>query len=45
MFVVYMEVDGEEYIYGRYDDRDRANEIALQVKEQRQIDVYVIEED
>lgn len=45
MYAVYMKVDGEEYIYGRYDDRDRANEIALQVKEQRQIDVYVIEED
>ena len=45
MFVVYMEVDGEAYVYGRYDDRGRANEIALQIREQRQIDVYVIEED
>ena len=45
MFVVYMEVDEKAYVYGRYDDRDKANEIALQVREQRQIDVYVIEED
>lgn len=45
MFVVYMEVDGEAYVYGRYTDRDKANETALQVREQRQIEVYVIEED
>lgn len=45
MFVIYMEVDGEAYVYGRYDNRNKANEIAMQVREQRQIDVYVIEED
>lgn len=45
MYVIYMEVDGETYVYGRYEDGNRANEIAMQVREQRQIDVYVIEED
>ena len=43
MFRVMMIVDGEEYAYGTYADRNRANEIAMQVREERDIDTYVIE--
>lgn len=43
MFRVMMIVDGEEYAYGTYSDRDRANEIALKVAYERDIDTYVIE--
>lgn len=43
MFRVMMIVDGEEYVYGTYSDRDRANEIAMQVGYERDIDTYVIE--
>ena len=43
MFQIIMVVDGCEYVYGTYNDRHRANEIAMQVRDQRQIWVYVIE--
>lgn len=39
-----MEIDGIKYTYGEYKDANRANEIAMQVRDQRDIWVYVIEE-
>lgn len=43
MWTVWMVVDGEEYKYGTYSDKDRANEIAMQVRRERDIDTYVAE--
>jgi 1-aminocyclopropane-1-carboxylate deaminase/D-cysteine desulfhydrase-like pyridoxal-dependent ACC family enzyme len=43
MFKVVMIVDDCEYTYGTYTDRDRANEIAMQVREERKIDTFVKE--
>lgn len=43
MYNVVMVVDDNEYIYGTYQDRNRANEIAIQVREERDIDVFVDE--
>ena len=43
MFKVTMSIDGSEYTYGVYDDRDRANEIAMQVSRERNICVFVEE--
>ena len=43
MFRVVMSVDGSEYTYGVYDDRNRANEIAMQVSRERNICVFVDE--
>ena len=42
-FRVIMVVDDEEYPYGTYDSRDRANEIALKVRDERDVDTYVEE--
>ena len=42
-FRVIMVVDDEEYTYGTYDSRDRANEIALKVRDERDVDTYVEE--
>ncbi len=43
MYQVIMIVEDNEYVYGTYRDRNRANEIAMQVRDQRRIDVYVAE--
>lgn len=45
MYVVEMRFGFDEpwYYYGRYDDRDRANEIALQVCGERECEVRVRE--
>lgn len=43
MFNIMMIVGDEAYVYGTYTDRDRANEIAMQVREQRGIETYVEE--
>lgn len=43
MFKVIMIVDNCEYTYGTYADNDRANEIALQVREEREVDTFVEE--
>lgn len=34
-------VEDEEYVYGTYNDRNRANEIAIQVRDSRNINVVV----
>ena len=39
-----MIVDNEIYTYGTYSDRNRANEIAIEVRESRQIETFVEEE-
>lgn len=33
----------EEYAYGTYDDRNKANEVAIMVREQRGCDVRIVE--
>lgn len=38
-----MEVDGENYLYGTYTDRDKANDVAGQVGYERDIDTWVEE--
>lgn len=43
MFKVIMIIDNEEYTYGTYRNRDRANEVAMEVREWRGIDTYVTE--
>ena len=43
-YKVIMVVDDEEYTYGTYESRNRANEVAMQVRDERGIDVYVEEE-
>ena len=43
MFRVIMSIDDNEYTYGIYDDRNRANEIAMQVSRERNICVFVEE--
>ena len=44
MWKIVMEIDGEEYTYGKYSDRAKANEIAMQVRNERGISVSVREE-
>ena len=43
MFKVVMIVDNCEYTYGTYADSDRANEIAMQVREEREVDTFIEE--
>lgn len=43
MWEIVMEIDGEEYTYGKYSDRARANEIAMQVRDERGVSVSVYE--
>jgi hypothetical protein len=43
MWEIVMEIDGEEYTYGKYSDRTRANEIAMQVRDERGVSVSVYE--
>ena len=43
MFRVMMLVDGNAYEYGRWADRNKANEVAMEVREERRIDTYVEE--
>lgn len=40
-FKIIMEIDGEEYLYGRETNRNKANEIAMRVREERGCDVWV----
>lgn len=42
-FKVIMIVDDEEYTYGTYDSRNKANEVAIQVRDERDIETYVEE--
>lgn len=43
MFEIIMIIDGIEYKYGSDSDRNRANEIAIKVREERNIETYVKE--
>ena len=43
-YKVIMVVDDEEYVYGTYDSRDRANEVAMTVRDERDVETYVEEE-
>ena len=43
MWEIVMEIDGKEYTYGKYNDRTKANEIALRVRDERGVSVSVYE--
>lgn len=43
MFRVMMIVDNEAYEYGRWEDRNKANEIAMIVRDERRVDTFVEE--
>jgi hypothetical protein len=43
MFRVMMLVDEEVYEYGRWADRNKANEVAMKVREERRIETFVEE--
>lgn len=43
MFRVMMIIDDEVYAYGTYTDRDRANEIAMEVRDTREVETFVEE--
>lgn len=43
MWEIVMEIDGQEYTYGKYSDRTKANEIAMQVRDERGVSVSVYE--
>ena len=43
MFRVMMVIDDNTYEYGKWNDRDKANEIAMEVREDRGIETYIEE--
>ena len=43
MFRVMMIVDNEVYEYGRWEDRNEANEVAMIVRDERRVDTFVEE--
>ena len=43
MFRVMMVIDGEAYEYGRWNDKDTANEVAIEIREERGIETYIEE--
>ena len=38
-----MLIDGETYEYGRWNDKDTANEVAMEVREERGLETYIEE--
>ena len=44
MFKVMMVIDGENYCFGRWDDRNKANEVAMKVRSERGVETFVEEE-
>ena len=43
MFEIVMVIDGTEYIYGADTDRNRANEVAMEVRTNRNVETFVRE--
>ena len=43
MYTIIMTIKGRDYIYGTYADRNRANEIAMDLRLTRDIEVGVYE--
>ena len=43
VYKVMMIVDDEHYCYGKWTDRNKANEVAMEVREERGIETYVEE--
>jgi hypothetical protein len=41
MYKIFMVVDGETYYYGADPDQRKANEIAMRVREERNVETYV----
>ena len=44
-YEIMMVIDGDEFVYGADSNRDKANEIAMQIREQRNIETYVREKE
>ena len=44
MFKVIMIIDGTEYVYGIWTNRNKANEVAMEVRNEREVETYVKEE-
>ena len=42
MYVVEMFIDGEWWYHSKWEDKDKANEIAMQVRDERRCEVQVI---
>lgn len=42
MFKVMMIIGDEHYFYGAWEDRNKANEVAMEVREERGVETYVI---
>lgn len=43
MYRIMMVVDDEAYVYGADSNRDKANEIAMKVRNERNVETYVEE--
>ena len=45
MLEIVMVIEGNEYVYGRYDIRNRnaVNELAMEIRDTRNVDVFVRE--
>ena len=43
MFKVVMIIDDCKYVYGTYSDRNKANEVAMLVREEREVETFVEE--
>lgn len=43
MFKVMMIVDGKSYFYGAWENRNKANEVAIEVRDSRDVETYVEE--
>lgn len=45
LYVVYMDFGNDTYVFGKYEDRDKANCIAMQLRDSRDCDTFVIAEE
>lgn len=43
MFKIEMYVDGQWWAYGTYTDRNKANEVAITVRDERDVNTRVVE--
>ena len=43
MYEVVMNIEGREYVFGIYENRNKANEVAIRVRDERGVDVAVYE--
>ena len=43
MYKVMMIIEGVAYPFGTYEDRDKANDIAIEIREMRRVETYIEE--